>query len=86
MEVAKRPDINLLGVKSSQIAEIGHCPVTNTLAIRFKTKSGPGSVYHYTNFTAEQFAKFSTAESIGRHFGEHVKGKYDFVKIGEKQD
>lgn len=65
--------IPLTAVESSQIAAIGHDPATNRLAIQFKSKSGPGNVYEYANFTAEQFAAFKGAESIGRHFGQHIK-------------
>ncbi len=71
-------------VESSQIAAIGHDPETNTLAIQFAAKSGTGSVYHYSGFTAEDFAAFSGSESIGAHFGKHIKPfaeKYPYTKI-----
>lgn len=76
--------IEMTPVKSSQIAAIGHDPETNTLAIQFPAKTGTGSVYHYSNFTAEDFAAFSAAESKGAHFGKHIKPlaeKFPFVKI-----
>jgi hypothetical protein len=76
--------IEMAPVKSSQIAAIGHDPETNTLAIQFPSKSGTGSVYHYSNFTAEDFAAFSAAESKGAHFGKHIKPlaeKFPFLKI-----
>jgi len=76
--------IEMTAVKSSQIAAIGHDPETNTLAIQFPSKSGTGSVYHYSNFTAEDFAAFSAAESKGAHFGKHIKPlaeKFPFLKI-----
>ena len=82
---SKPVSITLKGVKSSQIHAIGHCQTTNTLAIQFKGKDGPGSVYHYQGFTAEQFKAFSEAESIGSHFGKHIKLKtkeHPFKKIG----
>lgn len=76
--------IDLQPVESSQIAAIGHNPETNTLAIQFKKKDGPGSVYHYANFTADDFAAFKGAESIGSHFGQHIKPateKHPFTKV-----
>lgn len=77
--------IPMIPVVSSQIAEIGHDPETNTLAIRFKNWSGePTTLYHYANFTAEDFAAFRDAESIGRHFGQHIKpnaAKYPYKRI-----
>jgi len=74
-------------VESSQIAAIGHDPIHNVLAIRFKNWKGePTSVYHYQNFTAEDFAAFQMAESKGRHFGQFIKNettKYPYQRIRE---
>ncbi|RIJ85073.1 KTSC domain-containing protein [Ralstonia solanacearum] len=64
---------------------MGHDAATNTLAIRFKNYKGEAtSLYHYSNFTAEDFEAFRTAESIGRHFGAFIKPfdqKYPFKRI-----
>ena len=79
--------IAMTPVESSQIHSIGHDAETNTLAIRFKNSRGqPGSLYHYDNVTAEDFAAFQGAESIGSHFYKHIKPaaeKYPFRKIDE---
>lgn len=32
----KHPNIPMCACKSSQVSEIGHCPTTNTLAVRYK--------------------------------------------------
>ena len=85
-EVKQRPVITLQPVKSSQISAIGHCPATNTLAIEFKSwnKDKPSNVYHYDNFTVEQFADFQKSESFGTHFGKHIKlqtEKHPYTKI-----
>jgi hypothetical protein len=83
----KTPQVKMSPVESSQIASIGHDPATNTLAIRFKGKTGPGSLYHYPNFTAEQFAAFQAAESNGKHFGHSIRGnaKHPHAKINEQE-
>lgn len=79
--------IPLTPVESSQIHSIGHDAETNTLAIRFKNYKGePSSLYQYRNFTADDFAAFKSAESIGSHFGKHIKKeveKHPFQKIDE---
>lgn len=83
-ETKQAAAIEMIPCKSSQITAIGHDPETNTLAIQFPSKTGTGSVYHYQNFTAEDFAAFSAAESKGAHFGKHIKPlaeKFPFVKI-----
>lgn len=80
----KHPVISMTSVKSSQIHAIGHDPVTNTLAIQFKSKSGAGSVYHYQNFTPELFNEFKSAKSLGQHFKTSIKDavkKHPFSKV-----
>ena len=47
--------IDLIPVESSQIAAIGHDADTNTLAVQFKAKGGPGSIYHYSGVDAKTF-------------------------------
>jgi KTSC domain len=80
------PTIALQEVESSQIHSIGHDADSNTLAIRFRDRrtNAPTSLYHYSNFTAEDFAAFAQAESKGSHFGQHIKPydkKYPYVKV-----
>ncbi|KAF1016221.1 MAG: hypothetical protein GAK31_01710 [Stenotrophomonas maltophilia] len=84
--------IQLFDVDSSQIHSIGHDAATDTLAICFKRGSGdvrgPGSVYHYANFSAEEFQALKDAESIGKHFGAYIKPfpeKYPYHKVAEQQ-
>lgn len=75
--------IPMTSVESSQIAAIGHDPETNTLAVQFKGKNGPGAVYHYRNFPARKFDAFMAAESKGKFFGENVRGKaeHEYEKV-----
>lgn len=84
--------IQLFDVDSSQIHSIGHDAATNTLAIRFYRGYGdnkvPAAVYHYANFSAEEFQAFKDAESIGKHFGAYIKPfpeKYPYHKVAEQQ-
>jgi hypothetical protein len=65
--------IAMTEVVSSQIHSIGHHAPTQTLAIRFKAKAGVGSLYHYTNVTAEMFGELGGAASVGAYFGQHIK-------------
>ncbi|MGF6420079.1 hypothetical protein ABH900_003596 [Stenotrophomonas sp. AN71] len=88
----ERNHITLFDVQSSQIHSIGHDADSNTLAIRFTRgygdKRGPGSLYHYANFSAEEFQAFKEAESLGKHFGAYIKPfpeKYPYHKVAEQQ-
>lgn len=85
-QIKERPAITMDSVESSQIHAIGHDAESKTLAIQFKNYKGElGSTYHYANFTADDFAAFKAAASIGSHFDKHIKNetqKYPFTKIG----
>jgi hypothetical protein len=77
--------ITMTPVESSQIEAIGHAADTKTLAIQFKGKTGPGSIYHYQNVDAEQFKQFQESESVGSHFYKHFKPfaeKHPYQKMG----
>ncbi|MAF04378.1 KTSC domain-containing protein [Herbaspirillum sp.] len=84
-EAIQHPTIAMDAVESSQIAAIGHDAATNTLAIQFPGKGDkPGSVYHYANFTADDFKAFQDADSKGSFFGKHIKKnteKYPYTRI-----
>jgi len=82
--------VRLQPVESSQIAAIGYHPETQTLAIRFHRGYGrdqaPGPLYQYSNVTADDYEAFRNAESLGRHFGQHIKpfaDRYPYVKVDD---
>ena len=61
---------------SSNIAEHGYDPETRTAAIRFKN----GGLYHYDGVSAEDYAAFAAAQSLGSHFHKNWRAKYNGVK------
>ena len=78
---------------SSQLKEFGYDAATQTLAIRFHSKNGPGSLYTYTGVPPEVYDGMRAADadpelSVGRYFGEHIKPhaeKYPYIKIVEDE-
>lgn len=77
--------IPLTPVKSSKLFAIGYDAASLTLAVQFFAKGAPGSVYHYADFTAAEYAAFASAESVGKHFLAHVqphKEKHPYVNMG----
>lgn len=64
-------------VTSSNIAAIGHDPATNELHVQFKS----GATHVFSGVTAEQHEAMRDAESVGKHFHAHVKGKFDSRKV-----
>ncbi len=65
------PVISMSDVKSNQIKAVGYDAATQTLAVTFTR--GAGAIYHYPNVTPEAHAAFVGAESIGKHFGQHIQ-------------
>jgi len=66
---------------SSQINGCGYDPVSQVLAIRFNS----GAVYHYANVPPEIHTGIMAAaedpeKSVGRFFGQNVKGKFEYKK------
>ena len=72
-ETAPRPKIVLAPLEkpSAQIAMRGYDPETKTLALTFTR--GNGAIYHYPDFSPEQWGAFLVADSAGGYFGKVVK-------------
>ncbi|TAM23402.1 MAG: KTSC domain-containing protein [Nevskiaceae bacterium] len=76
-------------VKSSQIASVGYDAGTKTLEIEFPSRkeaphggaAGPGSIYQYSGVPSEVHANLMGADSPGRFFGVHIRGKFAFKKM-----
>lgn len=64
-------------VISSSISSIGYDSPSQTLELQFVE----GAVYQYFDFPKLLYQKFLTADSKGRFLTDHVKGKYEFLKI-----
>jgi hypothetical protein len=83
--VSESKKITMDSVESSQLQAIGYNAETQTLAIQFKAKgASPGSLYHYSNVTPDDFVAFRDAESIGSYFYRNIKpfkDKYPYVRI-----
>jgi hypothetical protein len=63
-------------VKSGSIAAVGHDPETGVLSVKFHS----GQTYHYAGVPADAAAKLQNAESVGRHFMEHIRGNFKTAK------
>ncbi len=64
--------IALTPCESSQIHSHGYDAESKTLAVLFR---GGKKVYHYPNVEPDLAQKFSAAESRGKFFGQHIKGR-----------
>lgn len=78
------PEIQFTECTSSLIHSHGHDAATNTLALRFRKKDGPGDTFHYANVSKEMYDTLTKSESMGKHFIEHIRGnseKHPHTKI-----
>lgn len=75
MNTTAAPVIAMDEVDSSQIHSIGYDSASQTCAIRFKDRKtgAPTSLYHYFDFSPENWDAFRNAESFGSHFGKYIK-------------
>lgn len=69
--------MDMVPVTSSNIEKIGHDPASKTLGVLFKG----GALWHYFNVAAEQHARLMNAESIGKHFGAHIRSKHEAKRV-----
>lgn len=60
--------------ESSNIHAVGW--TDGMLKVRFKN----GTEYHYYDVPEAEHKKLMDAKSVGKHFGEHIKGKFDHTK------
>jgi hypothetical protein len=64
-------------VASSNINSIHYTPGTKVLEVHFND----GTKYHYHGVPEAVHTSFSNAKSHGKHFIDHIKGKYITKKI-----
>lgn len=70
MDIAEK--LGLTPVKSSIVSAVGYDALSQTLHMKFPS----GKVYAYEGVSAEQHEHLMEAESIGKHFGAEIRGKF----------
>lgn len=69
--------IQLIQLKSSNLAAAGHDAATNTLAVHFTN----GSVYHYKDVPADVANGLMENVSPGRYFAANIRGAFDGERV-----
>ncbi len=64
-------------VVSSNLVSVGYDPESLTCEIEFRG----GNVYRYLGMTPERHQAFLEAPSLGKHFHQHIRGKYVTEKM-----
>lgn len=68
-------------VLSSHIAAVGYDGERRELFVSFKS----GVTYSFADVPAEEAHKFMHAPSIGKHFGEHIRPKFNGTRINHME-
>jgi hypothetical protein len=63
-------------VKSSQLKSVGFDAESGILEVEFNG----GGIYRYLSVTKETHQGLMEAQSIGKYFGQQVRGKFKFEK------
>ncbi len=64
-------------VKSSNIHSVGYDAPTETMRVRFLS----GATHQYRPVPGWAHRSFVNAPSIGSHFAEHVRGRYESKRV-----
>jgi hypothetical protein len=72
MSTANVNTIPLMACESSMLHAYGYDAATQTLAVQFKNGT---KVAQYRGITPDDFAALEAADSIGKHFGRHIRGR-----------
>lgn len=64
-------------VDSSNISSIAYIDGERSLIVMFKT----GKYYKYFNVNRSVYESMLTAESVGKFFHKHIRGKYEYQEL-----
>jgi len=67
---------------SSLFKSVGYDPASETLEVEFSR----GAIYQYSGVTAQDWNEFCRAESKGKHFSEHIRGKFEHQQIQQEME
>jgi len=74
--------MEMTACNSSQLKSFGYDPDTRALSIEFHT----GATYTFRGVPQEVVTGMAEAESIGRFFGAHVRGKFDYSRAPDPEE
>jgi hypothetical protein len=74
--------VNWISVISTVFASAAYNEDKRQLYLKFHS----GRVYRYFEFPPYQYDEFLAAESQGRYFGAHIRGKFRDEKVREAHD
>lgn len=64
---------------SKMLAAVAYEPEPRTLYLRFRS----GTIYSYVDFPEDQYQTFLQAESRGRYFLSHIRGRFRYQRLAQ---
>lgn len=68
--------MNMVPVESSNIKSVGYDPATRLMSVQFSD----GGTYDYEGVEPHHHAAFMAAPSKGKHFHQHIRGKFEHAQ------
>jgi hypothetical protein len=77
--ISSRTDLRIVRVRvdSTSLASAGYDRASHILEVEFHS----GAIYRYLAVPANVADELAAAESKGRYFSQHIRGKYEFMRI-----
>ena len=72
--------MNHIAVKSSNIKSVAYDPSTRVLEVKFLS----GKHFRYMDVGPKTYDALMVAESVGKHFGAHIRGKFAAEEVKSK--
>lgn len=72
--------MNFKPLNSTNIHSVAYDPISQVMEVKFHS----GGHYRYFGVSPETHEELTSAESPGRFFGAHVRGKHRHESVGEK--
>ena len=72
--------MNHVAVKSSNIQSVAYDPSTRVLEVKFLS----GKHYRYLDVGPKTHEALMAAESVGKHFGMHVRGQFKAEEVKQQ--
>lgn len=69
--------IHRVPVDSSYVKSIGYDPASQVMHVEFDG----GKVFHYDGVPQQAHQAFRNADSVGKHFYNHIKGKFGHKEV-----
>lgn len=67
-----KPEVQMVPVRSSNIADLGYDPATRELRVRF----AKGGLFSYADVPQEEYDALRQASSIGSYFSSKIRPKF----------